>query len=99
MRRELSAAYKYPHFRPTQLSPVSSHLQFQDDFIGGADVDISTILNASDGQEVQITKILKNIGGFSAGDLRFTVCAKDGTLTVTALGATELCNPDAVTKV
>mmetsp|Transcript_37183 Transcript_37183/g.100510 ORF Transcript_37183/g.100510 Transcript_37183/m.100510 type:complete len:527 (-) Transcript_37183:279-1859(-) len=72
----------------------------QDDFIGGADVDISTILNASDGQEIMITKTIKNIGGFSAGDLNISVCAnQDGTLIVTALGAKELSNPDAVTKV
>jgi len=63
-------------------------------------VDISTILNASDGQEIMITKTIKNIGGFSAGDLNISVCAnQDGTLIVTALGAKELSNPDAVTKV
>lgn len=63
-------------------------------------MDISTILNASDGQEIMITKTIKNIGGFSAGDLNISVCAnQDGTLIVTALGAKELSNPDAVTKV
>ena len=63
-------------------------------------MDISTILNASDGQEIMITKTIKNIGGFSAGDLRISVRAnQDGTLIVTALAAEELSNPDAVTKV
>mmetsp|Transcript_73599 Transcript_73599/g.209590 ORF Transcript_73599/g.209590 Transcript_73599/m.209590 type:complete len:511 (-) Transcript_73599:212-1744(-) len=70
-----------------------------DDFIGGADVDVTDLIRAATGENTTITQPLKNIAGYSAGDLVFSVRCSGGTLHVVALSCVDMSDPDAVTKV
>ena len=48
----------------------------RDDFIGGAQVDVTEIIRAGNGEVVWMKQELKTKGGFGAGDLIFTLQVK-----------------------
>lgn len=70
-----------------------------DDYIGGASIDITELLQRGD-VDVELETQLKNAGGFSAGILRIRFKSPgDGSMQVRVEGAREVINPDAVTKI